>query len=99
MTFTQIIEVDGVTDASALQEHISKWHADQSGVAPGYLGSRLLADADQAGSYLIEVDFASEDEARQNNDRQETQDWAMQARELADGEPTYRNLRRVYASS
>lgn len=98
MTFTQIIEVTGVEDENALQEHVSRWHAEQFGAAPGYLGARVLADKDATGQYLIEVDFSSEEEAARNNDREETAAWAARTRELAGSEPVHRNLRRVYST-
>ncbi len=98
MTFTQIIEVEGVDDEQALRDHLATWDTDQAGSAPGYLGARLLADTDAPGRYHVVVDFASEDEAKANNDRPETAAWADRTRELSGGEPTYRNLRSVYAT-
>lgn len=95
MSFTQIIEVRGVTDEKALRDHIAGWDAEQAGVAPGYRGARVLAEPTAAGQYLVEVDFSSEEEAKGNNEREETAAWARKLRELADGEPTYRNLREV----
>jgi quinol monooxygenase YgiN len=94
MTFTQIITVDGV-DEKALHNHVAQWDSSQSGVAPGYLGARVLADESTPGRHLIEVDFSSEEEARRNNDRPETATWARQLRELADGEPSFLELREV----
>jgi quinol monooxygenase YgiN len=97
MSFTQIITVE-VSDEQALRDHIANWDREQSGEAPGYVGSRVLADQDQPGSFLIEVDFTSQEEAQRNNDRPETQQWAEQLRSLVDGDPSYRNLRRVFAT-
>lgn len=93
MAFTQIMTVD-VGDEQALHDLVAKWDADQSGQAPGYLGARVLAD-DGADRYLIEVDFSSEEEARRNEERPETQAWADELRELVRGEPSYRDLREV----
>jgi quinol monooxygenase YgiN len=95
MSFTQIIELDGVSDEQALHTHLATWDAEQSGVAPGYLGCRILADNEAPGRYVVEVDFSSEEEAKRNNDRPETEAWAAKTRELASGDPTYRNLRQV----
>lgn len=95
MSFTQIMEIDGVKDEQALHDHVAGWDAEQAGVAPGYRGTRVLADRDTPGRYLIEVDFSSEEEARRNNDREETAAWAKQLQELAGGEPIYRDLRQV----
>ncbi|TVR37029.1 MAG: hypothetical protein EA388_02445 [Nitriliruptor sp.] len=95
MAFTQIIEVDQVQDEQALHDHLAAWDAEQSGVAPGYQGCRVLADKDVPGRYQIVVDFSSEEEAKANNDRPETAAWAARTRELAGSEPTFRNLRQV----
>lgn len=93
MAFTQIITVEGA-DQQALHDHVSAWDAEQSGVAPGYLGARILAD-DGEGRFLIEVDFSSEEEARRNDDRAETQAWAQKLSELATVGISHRNLRQV----
>lgn len=98
MPFTQIIELDGVQDEEALHEHAARWDAEQAGVAPGYLGSRVFADDDAADRYLVVVDFASKAEAARNNDRSETAAWAATTRALAGGEPAFRNLREVYTT-
>lgn len=95
MSFTQIIEVEGVTDEDALVDHLQGWDARESGSAPGYLRSRLFADEDRDGRYLIEVDFSSKDDAERNSDRQETAEWAAGLAKLAGGEPRYHNLRQV----
>ncbi len=95
MSFTQIIEVDGVGDEQTLHDHVAGWDSEQAGVAPGYLGARVLADNDHPGRYLVAVDFSSEQEAKRNSDRPETGDWAARLREIAGGEPTFRNLRQV----
>ncbi len=98
MSFTQIIELDGVHDEQALHEHTASWDAEQAGVAPGYLGSRVFADTDAAGRYLVVVDFSSAEEAARNNERPETAAWAATARGLANGEPAFHNLREVYTT-
>lgn len=95
MSFTQIIELEGVRDEQALQDHVTGWDSQESGSAPGYLGSRLFADGDADGRYLLEVDFSSEEEAKRNSDRKETADWASRLTELTDGAPRYRDLRQV----
>ena len=95
MSFTQIIEVEGITDEQALHDHVASWDAEQSGVAPGYLGARVLADGDTPGRYLVEVDFTSKEEAERNSAREETGTWAKALTELAGGAPGYRNLRQV----
>lgn len=93
MSFTQIITVEGA-DEQALHQHVAEWDAKQSGVAPGYLGARVLAE-DGGRRHIIEVDFSSEEEARRNNDRPETAAWAEQLKNLTKNEPSYRDLREV----
>ena len=95
MSFTQIIELDGVQDEQAVHDHLATWHAEQYGVAPGYQGCRVLADQEVPGRYLIEVDFSSEEEAKRNNARPETEAWAAKTRELAGSDPAHRDLRQV----
>jgi quinol monooxygenase YgiN len=95
MAFTQVIEVRDVRDEEALDAHLRSWHAEQAGIAPGYVGARMLADHDEPGRYLIEVDFTSEEDAARNNDREETRAWAERLRSFTSADPDYRNLRLV----
>ena len=81
MSFTQVIEVK-TDDQQAVADHLAAWHAEQQGVAPGYLGYRLLADRDQSGQCAVIVDFSSAEEAQANNARPETQAWASKLQEL-----------------
>jgi hypothetical protein len=92
MSYTQLITVEGA-DEKALHDHVAKWDSDQSGVAPGYQGARVFADG--GNRHLIEVDFTSEEEARRNNTRPETAQWAEGLKRIAGGEPEYQNLRQV----
>lgn len=92
MPFTQLITVEGARD-EALHELVSRWDAEQTGVAPGYQGARVFAGDD--GKHHIEVDFSSEEEAQKNNDRPETQRWAEELSGLTAGSPAYKNLREV----
>ncbi len=95
MRFTQTIAVRA-SDARALGDMMSEWHEAEAGVAPGYLGSRLLADRDQPGRYLVVVDFSSAEEAEENNNRPETQEWAGKLMALTDGEPEFGNYDEVH---
>lgn len=97
MAFTQTMTVQ-TGSAEPLAELLEGWHRDQSGVAPGYQGARLLADQDRPGRYIIEVDFSSEEAAQQNNARPETAAWAEKLKGLAQGEPEYRNFEVSYTS-
>ena len=97
MTFTQTMTVQ-TSSPQTLSDLLDGWHREQAGVAPGYQGARVLADKDQRGRYVIEVDFSSEEEARRNNDRPETAAWAEKLREVADGEPAYANYEVVHTT-
>jgi hypothetical protein len=92
MAFTQSIEVHA-GDEGALRDHVAGWHKEQVGVAPGYRGARVLADRSQPGTYLIEVEFSSEEEAARNDDRTETAKWAERLRGIVGDEPAYRDFR------
>ncbi len=90
MAFTQTMTVQA-RSAQALADLLDGWHREQQGSAPGYERARLLADRDEPGRFVIEVDFSSEEEARRNNARSETRAWAEKLTGLAEGEPEYRN--------
>ena len=94
MGYTLTIEVTAAGDKE-LHDHVAAWHAEQLGIAPGYQGARILADTAQANRYVVEVDFASQDEADRNNERPETAAWAAKLGELTTGEAAYRSFRRV----
>ena len=94
MGYTLTIEVTAAGDEE-LHDHVAAWHAEQLGIAPGYQGARILADTAQANRYVVEVDFASQDEADRNNERPETAAWAAKLGELTSGEPAYRSFRLV----
>lgn len=94
MAFIQIIEVRS-DDVEAVEKHVSDWDHRQKGIAPGYQSARILADRNQPGTYLIEVEFDSEDDAKKNDARPETSEWASQIRTLVKSDPSYRNLTEV----
>ena len=83
------------SDGAALADLVSAWHEAEAGVAPGYLGSRLLADRDDPGRFILSVDFSSIEEAELNNDRPETQAWAERMSHVIDGEPAFGNFDEV----
>jgi quinol monooxygenase YgiN len=91
MPFTQTIEVEA-RDVAGLRDHVAAWHAEQAGIAPGYVGSRVLADLDAPGRYLIEAEFSSRAEADRNNDRPETAAWAAKLADLVTSDPVYRSF-------
>jgi hypothetical protein len=91
MAFTQTVEVEA-PDAAALQEHVAAWHAEQAGIAPGYRGSRILADLGAPGRHVIEAEFSSPEEAGRNNDRPETAASAAKLTDLVTSTPVYRSF-------
>lgn len=97
MTFTQTMTVQA-DRAESLTDLLDGWHQEQNGTAPGYKAARLLADQDQPGRFLIEVDFSSEADAERNNARPETQAWADKLRSVAQSEPEYRNFTVAYST-
>jgi hypothetical protein len=69
----------------------------------GYMGTRLLADRENPGQYVIIADFgvvdpdvSAAEEAERNNERQETQAWAARLLEVVEGEPEYRHFDELY---
>ena len=97
MAFTQTMIVRA-SSPDTLGALLDGWHRDQAGVAPGYQGARVLADRSEPGRFVIEVDFSSEEEARRNSDRPETQAWAGKLREAAEGEPDYHDYDVAYTT-
>lgn len=103
MRFAQVIRVQ-CSDPDALLELQAEWDAGQSrSEVMGYIGTRLLADRDQPGHYLILADFAevdgdltAADEAELNNQREATERWVERLRELVDGEPEWIHFDELY---
>lgn len=69
----------------------------------GYIGTRLLADRDRPGHFMIVSDFAevdgeltAADEAEHNNQRVETEAWAAKLRSLVEGEPNWVHFDELY---
>lgn len=84
-------------DPEALEQLLTTWHEAEAGIAPGYIGSRLLADRDHPGRYMILVDFSSAEEAEKNNDRPETQEWAAKLGALIESDAAFGNFDEVRA--
>ncbi len=89
MRFTQHIVFYAASDQEVL-DLASSGMGESDG--PGPIGARVLRLRDKPGRYVIQVDFASWEEAVANNDRQETQQWAARLREIAKSEIKYENL-------
>ena len=103
MKFEQVISFRS-TDPEALVELLQEWDRGQaSTTVMGYIGTRLLADRDEPGHYLILAEFAEVDgdltpaeEAERNNQREATQRWAAKLRTLVDGEPEWIHFDELY---
>jgi hypothetical protein len=101
--FTQTMTVR-TDDPDGLVELARQWDVNQAAAdVMGYMGTRILADREEPGVYVIEADFGVVDpevsafeEAQRNNDRPETQEWAVRLRELADGPPEFRHYDELY---
>ena len=103
MKFTQGIRVR-CDDPNHLLRLLVEWDEAQASTdVMGYIGTRLLADRDEPGRYLIVADFAEVDgdltpaeEAERNNQREETERWAEKLRSLVDGEPDWSHYDELY---
>jgi hypothetical protein len=101
--FSQTITVQ-CREPARLVELIAQWDRDQATTEiMGYMGTRVLADREHVGSYLIIADFgvvdpdvSAAEEAARNNERAETKAIAAAVIELIDGEPEYRDFDEVY---
>jgi hypothetical protein len=101
--FTQTITVR-CSDPAHLVELLSQWDLLQSASdIMGYMGSRVLADREQLGRYVIIADFgvidpdvSAADEAQRNNARPETALWSARLLDMIDGEPEYRHYDELY---
>ncbi len=103
MRFCQGIRVR-CDDPEALLDLLAEWDAAQATTeVMGYIGTRLLADRDAPGDYLIVAEFAEVDgdltpaeEAERNNNREETARWAEKLRSLVEGEPEWTHYDELY---
>ncbi len=101
--FSQTITVR-CEDPAPIIELLAEWDLNQAtSDIMGYMGTRLLADREKLGQYVIIADFgvvdpdvSAADEAIRNNVRPETRSWAARLREVVDGEPEYRHFDEIY---
>ena len=83
-----------------------EWDEAQAGAdVMGYIGTRILADRDDPGRYVMISDFGVVDpdvsaaqEAFMNNERPETQAMAERMRAVANGEPEWHHFDELYNS-
>ena len=101
--FSQTITVR-CTDPEELVALLGQWDLEQATTdIMGYMGTRVLADREEPGCYMLIADFgvidpevSAADEAARNNDRPETQKWAARLSELVQGEPDYHHYDEIY---
>jgi hypothetical protein len=101
--FSQTITVR-CDDPDKLVDLLAQWDFDQATTdIMGYMGSRVLADRENPGRYMIIADFgvidpdvSAADEAARNNERPETQDWAARLLETIEGTPQYHHYDELY---
>lgn len=101
--FSQTIAVH-CQDPAPIIEMLMQWDLNQAtSDIMGYMGTRLLADRDEPGRYIIVADFgvidpevSAAEEAIRNNERPETKAFAARLLEVVDGEPEYRHYDELY---
>jgi hypothetical protein len=101
--FSQTITVR-CDNPARIVELLAEWDLNQAtSDIMGYMGSRLLADREKLGQYVIIADFgvvdpnvSAADEAARNNTRPETRAWAASLLEIIDGEPEYHHYDEIY---
>lgn len=103
MKFTQTIRVRS-DKPDELIDLLAEWDRLQASTEiMGYIGTRLLADRENPGHYLVVAEFAqvdediaAADEAEVNNQRDETARWVEKLRTLVDGEPEWGHFDELY---
>jgi hypothetical protein len=101
--FSQTITLH-CAEPAKLIELIAQWDIDQATTEiMGYMGTRVLADRDHPGRYMVIADFgvvdpdvSAAEEARRNNERPETQAMGAAVSELLDGPAEFHNFDEVY---
>jgi len=101
--FCQTITVT-CDDPDTIVALLTAWDLQQATTdVMGYMGTRLLADREHLGRYVIIADFgvvdpnvSAADEALANNKRPETRANAARLLEVIDGEPEYHHFDELY---
>ena len=101
--FSQTITVR-CADPTPIIEMMEEWdHAEATGEITGYMGSRILADREKLGQYVIIADFgvvdpnvSAADEAIRNNARPITRTFAARLRAVIEGEPEFHHFDELY---
>ena len=71
---------------SAWEEFDRRWETQQAPKAPGFKGSYILREKSAPDRCIMVVLFESEQMARQNSQRPETNQWYQEALQLTEGE-------------
>jgi hypothetical protein len=101
--FTQTMTVR-TDEPERLVDLARQWDVNQAAAdIMGYMGTRILADRDEPGVYVVEADFGVVDpevsafeEAERNNHRPETQQWALYLLDISTAPPEYRHYDELY---
>ena len=101
--FSQTITVR-CDDPAPILEMLTEWDLNQArSDIMGYMGTRVLADRERLGQYVIIADFgvvdpnvSAADEAARNNTRPETRAFAARLLEVIHGEPEYHHFDEIY---
>jgi hypothetical protein len=98
-----IMRSDAPETLIALSREWDRMQADAE--VMGYIGTRILADRDDPGRYVMISDFGVADpdlspaqEAFLNNERPETQAFADRFRAVVEGEPEWHHFDELYNS-
>ncbi len=103
MKFEQAISFR-CSDPGSLVDLLKEWDEAQASTdVMGYIGTRLLADRDDPGRYMILAEFADVDgdltpaeEAERNNQREATEAWVAKLRALVEAEPEWVHFDELY---
>ena len=101
--FSQTITVR-CDDPARIIEMLKEWDLQQATCdIMGYMGTRMLADRERLGTYVLIADFgvvdpnvSAAEEAVRNNSRPETRAFAARMLEVIDGEPEYHHYDEIY---
>ena len=103
LNFSQMITVH-CPDPSKLIELVEKWDVNHATTdIVGYMGTRILADRENADRYIcivefgvIDPDVSAAEEAARNNDRPETKAMVAAVTEITDGPLEYHDFDEIY---
>ena len=101
--FSQTITLQ-CPEPAKLIELIAQWDLDQATTdITGYMGTRVLADREHLGRYMVIADFgvidpdvSAADEACRNNERPETKAMGAAVAQIIEGAPEFHNFDEVY---